>query len=83
MWYNGIRIGPKQIQHDIETGKLKNLEVITHQEIVDQARMRYNKNPNDINTRRLNDAKKDLFNTKRDGEVLIKGSIPPEYFTFE
>jgi len=45
--------------------------------------VRYNKNPNDINTRRLNDAKKDLFNTKHDGEVLIKGSIPPEYFTFE
>jgi len=68
----------------------KNVEVITHQEIVDhlqkrvvQAQVRYNKNPNDINTRRLNDAKKDLFNTKRDGEVLIKGSIPPEYFTFE
>ncbi len=85
-----IRIDSKQIQHDIETGKLKNVEVITHQEIVDhlqkrvvQAQVRYNKNPNDINTRRLNDAKKDLFNTKRDGEVLIKGSIPPEYFTFE
>ena len=85
-----IRIDSKQIQHDIETGKLKNVEVITHQEIVDhlqkrvdQAQVRYNKNPNNINTRRLNDAKKDLFNTKRDGEVLIKGSIPPEYFTFE
>ncbi|RSI14840.1 LXG domain-containing protein [Streptococcus sanguinis] len=85
-----IRIDSKQIQHDIETGKLKNVEVITHQEIVDhlqkrvdQAQVRYNKNPNDINTRRLNDAKKDLLNTKRDGEVLIKGSIPPEYFTFE
>lgn len=85
-----IRIDSKQIQHDIETGKLKNVEVITHQEIVDhlqkrvdQAQVRYNKNPNDINTRRLNDAKKDLFNTKRDGEVLIKGNIPPEYFTFE
>lgn len=85
-----IRIDSKQIQHDIETGKLKNVEVITHQEIVDhlqkrvdQAQVRYNKNPNDINTRRLNDAKKDLFNTKHDGEVLIKGSIPPEYFTFE
>jgi len=34
LWYNGRRIGPKQIQHDIETGKLKNVEVITHQEIV-------------------------------------------------
>ena len=85
-----IRIDSKQIQHDIETGKLKNVEVITHQEIVDhlqkrvdQAEVRYNKNPNDINMRRLNDAKKDLFNTKRDGEVLIKGNIPPEYFTFE
>ena len=85
-----IRIDSKQIQHDIETGKLKNVEVITHQEIVDhlqkrvdQAQVRYNKNPNNINTRRLNDAKKDLFNTKRDGEVLIKGNIPPEYFTFE
>ena len=77
MWYNWIRIDTKQIQHDIETGKLKNVEVITHQEIVDhlqkrvdQAQVRYNKNPNDINTRRLNDAKKDLFNTKRDGEVF-------------
>ena len=87
MWYNGRRIGPKQIQHDIETGKLKNVEVITHQEIVDhlqkridQAQARYNNNPSKKNSERLTNTKRDLFYVERDNEVLIKvkGSLPLE-----
>ena len=92
MWYNWRRIGPKQIWHDIETGKLKNIEVITYQEIVDhlqkridQAQERYDNNPTKNNSERLTNTKRDLFYVERDNEVLIKvkGSIPPEYFTFE
>lgn len=89
---NKLTINTKKIQHDIETGKLKNIEVITHQEIVDhlqkridQAQVRYNNNPSKKNSDRLTFAKRDLFYVERDNEVLIKvkGGIPPEYFTFE
>lgn len=66
--------------------------MITHQEIVDhlqkrvdQAQVRYNNNPSKQNSERLTNTKRDLFYVERDNEVLIKvkGSIPPEYFTFE
>lgn len=89
---NKLTINTKKIQHDIEIGKLKNIEVITHQEIVDhlqkridQAQVRYNNNPSKKNSDRLTFAKRDLFYVERDNEVLIKvkGGIPPEYFTFE
>ena len=85
-----IRIETKQLQHDIEIGKVKNVEVITHQEIVDhlesrvnQAKNRYLNNFSKNNKERLGDAIRDLGYVKRDGETLIKGSIPPEYFRFE
>lgn len=85
-----IRIETKQLQHDIEIGKVKNVEVITHQEIVDhlesrvnQAKNRYLNNFSKNNKERLGDAIRDLGYVKRDGETLIKGSVPPEYFRFE
>ncbi len=85
-----IRIETKQLQHDIEIGKVKNVEVITHQEIVDhlesrvnQAKNRYLNNFSKNIKERLGDAIRDLGYVKRDGETLIKGSIPPEYFRFE
>jgi len=61
--------------------------VITHQEIVDhlqkrvdQAQLRYNKNPSKQKTERLTNTKRVLFYVERDNEVLIKvkGSLPPE-----
>ncbi|KZX08107.1 hypothetical protein A4224_06315 [Streptococcus oralis] len=61
--------------------------MITHQEIVDhlqkrvdQAQVRYNKNPSKQNSERLTNTKRDLFYVERDNEVLIKvkGSIPLE-----
>ena len=60
--------------------------MITHQEIVDhlqkrvdQAQLRYNKNPSKQNSERLTNTKRDLFYVERDNEVLIKvkGSLPP------
>ena len=54
------------------------------QKWIDQAQARYN-NPSKNNSERLTNTKRDLFYVERDNEVLIKvkGSIPPEYFTFE
>lgn len=61
--------------------------MITHQEIVDhlqkrvdQAQVRYNKNPSKQNSERLTNTKRDLFYVERDNEVLIKvkGSLPLE-----
>ena len=55
------------------------------QKWIDQAQARYNNNPSKNNSERLTNTKRDLFYVERDNEVLIKvkGSIPPEYFTFE
>jgi len=55
------------------------------QKRVDQAQARYDNNPIKKNSERLTNTKRDLFYVERDNEVLIKvkGSIPPEYFSFK
>ena len=83
---NVIEIDTKKLQEDIDKGIVKDVEIISPKKIqeelqnkIDKAEERYNNNPTDKNMERLDRTKKDLENTKRDNECLIKGCVPKDY----
>lgn len=82
-----IEIDTKRLQEDINLGKLPNTQIVTHQKVkeelqmkIDEAQIKYDNNPTDKNQIRLDKAKADLDNAIRDGECLIKGCVPSDYF---
>lgn len=81
-----IQIDTKRLQEDIDAGKIKNTQIIPHQDVkrelqskVDAAKEKYDRNPSDKNERSLKKAEQDLNNVIRDGECLIKGCVPADY----
>lgn len=81
-----IELDIKKLEADIKNGKVKDVEIIdskdvqkTMQKEVDIAKDRYDKNPTEKNAKRLENAERDLENTTRDNEILIKGKVPEEY----
>ena len=83
-----IELDLQQLRADIDSGKLADVEIVdfdqlmaVHRQKVDQAEARYEANPTDRNRDRLEAAQRDMSNTERDQEILIKGVIPSEYFT--
>jgi filamentous hemagglutinin len=83
---NKIVIDVEGMQRDIDSGSLKNTQVLTSQQVrrelqlkIDQAQERYAANSSDKNLRSLEGAKKDLDNATRDGECLIRGCVPAKY----
>lgn len=85
---NKITIDTQRLQRDIDSGKVKDVEIITNKEVqehlqnkVEEAQTRYNNNPSSKNESKLERAQMDLDNATRDGEVLIKGIVPKEYIT--
>lgn len=81
-----IEVHLKQLRRDVAKGKLKNVEIVEHDELVnhlqkaiDKAQARYDANPSSKNLERLERAEADLANASRDREILIKGVIPAEY----
>ena len=85
---NKITIDTQRLQRDIDSGKVKDVEIITNKEVqehlqnkVEEAQTRYNNNPSFKNESKLKRAQMDLDNATRDGEVLIKGIVPKEYIT--
>ncbi|MET3535996.1 hypothetical protein [Chryseobacterium limigenitum] len=83
---NVIEVDIKKLEADIANGKVKDVEVLRPEKVqaelqgkVDAAKSRYDANPTPKNMERLQNAQRDLDNTIRDREVLIKGQIPAEY----
>ena len=83
---NQISINTRQLQKDINSGKVKDTEIVTPKRVqaelqnkVDTAQKRYDANPTKNNERRLKDAERDLTHAKRDNECLIKGCVPSKY----
>ncbi|MBK1895148.1 hypothetical protein [Chryseobacterium paridis] len=81
-----IEVDIKRLEADIANGKLKDVEVLRPEQVqaelqskVDAAKARYDANPTPKNAERLQNAQRDLDNTIRDREVLIKGQVPAEY----
>ena len=75
-----------RLSRDIESGKVKDVEIIQnkellrmHDEAIAKAQERYNANPTPKNLERLNRAQMDKQNSIRDNEVLIKGVVPKKY----
>ena len=83
-----VEINTRDLQRDINAGRVspETTEIVPHQRVVeelqqkvDQAQARYERNPTQRNSERLEDAQKDLTNAARDGECLIKGCVPAPY----
>ncbi len=81
-----ISIKTRKLQLDIDAGRMSDVEIITHDELVSQftnrvqqAQVRYTNNPTPKNLLALDRANLDLQNVIRDGEVLIKGIVPKKY----
>ncbi len=86
--YDGqqIEINTKRLHENIVAGKIKNTQIIPHEEVkrelqvkVDEAKEKFSQNPTPRNSEKLKNAKKDLEHTTRDGECLIKGCVPADY----
>ncbi|MGP4963250.1 hypothetical protein [Psychrobacter celer] len=78
-----VVIDTRKLQEDISSGKVKGTEIITPLQVqkelnskLEQAQTKYNNNPSEKNETSLDRAKEDLDNAIRDGECLIKGTIP-------
>jgi hypothetical protein len=74
------------MKKDIDTGKLKEVEIIDQDEIgaklqnkIDEAQIKYDNHPSKKNAKLLERRKMDLENVQRDKEILIKGKIPKDY----
>ncbi|HET9953501.1 MAG TPA: hypothetical protein VFQ61_03300 [Polyangiaceae bacterium] len=77
-----------RLKADIDSGKIKDVEIIDHDalmklhdERVAAAQQRYDASPTPKNAERLARSQRDRANSARDGEMLIKGTIPSEYVT--
>ncbi|MGU8023814.1 hypothetical protein ACS60C_03620 [Streptococcus suis] len=85
-----ISIKTRKLQIDIDAERIRDIEIITHDELVSQftnkvqqVQIRYTNNPTPKNLRALNRANSDLQNIIRDGEVLIKGIVPKKYINYK
>ena len=85
-----ISIKTRKLQIDIDAERIRDVEIITHDELVSQftnkvqqVQIRYTNNPTPKNLRALNRANSDLQNIIRDGEVLIKGIVPKKYINYK
>jgi hypothetical protein len=83
-----IIIDLASLRRDIYSGEVTNIEIITHEQVVRELQLRladaenkYLKNPSMANRKSFDNAKRDLDNSRRDKEILIKGIIPKKYFT--
>lgn len=84
---NVIEVDIKRLEADIAAGKISEVEVLRPEKVqaelqtkIDQAMKRFDENPTPKNQKRVDDAVRDLNNSVRDKEILIKGEIPSEYF---
>ena len=82
-----IEVDIKRLEADIAAGKINEVEVLRPEKVqaelqakVDEAMNRFEKYPSSDNQKRVNNAVRDLNNSVRDKEILIKGEIPSEYF---
>ncbi len=76
------------MQRDIDNGKVKDVEILNHDQLmdihqqnVDAAQNAYDANPTSKNQKVLEDAQRTRDYSARDREVLIKGTVPSEYVT--
>lgn len=83
---NQIVIDTNELQKDISKGVVKGVEIISPIHVqkelslaIKKADEKYIENPSNKNLVRLERAKSDLSNVKRDNECLIKGCIPEKY----
>ncbi|WP_211333559.1 hypothetical protein [Sinobacterium caligoides] len=83
---NTIEIDTKRLQQDIDTGKVKDVEILPPKRVqaelqknIDKAQARYDATPSQRNSDKLQDAKRDLDHAIRDNECLIKGCVPSNY----
>lgn len=84
---NVIEVDIKRLEADIAAGKISEVEVLRPEKVqaelqakIDQAMKRFEESPTPKNQKRVDDAVRDLNNSVRDKEILIKGEIPSEYF---
>ncbi|MBO9690462.1 hypothetical protein [Chryseobacterium sp.] len=84
---NVIEVDIKKLEADIAAGKINDVEVLRPEKVqaelqakIDQAMKRFEESPTPKNQKRVDDAVRDLNNSVRDKEILIKGEIPSEYF---
>lgn len=84
---NVIEVDIKRLEADIAAGKISEVEVLRPEKVqaelqakIDQAMKRLEESPTPKNQKRVDDAVRDLNNSVRDKEILIKGEIPSEYF---
>ncbi len=83
---NVIEVDIKNLEADIQSGKVKDVEVLRPDKVqaelqskIDAAQQKYNNNMSEANLKKLEAAKQDLSHAVRDSEILIKGEIPSEY----
>ncbi|UYZ64888.1 DUF4280 domain-containing protein [Hymenobacter weizhouensis] len=81
-----IRVDKRQLERDIQKGKVKDVEILEHDKVVGEleakrveAQERYDRSPTARNLGKVRDAERDLFNAKRDKEILVKGKVPAKY----
>ncbi len=81
-----IRIDRASLEADIASGKVTDVEIISSEQVqaalrdrIDELQARYDANPTQRNLDRLERAHLDLENAQRDGEYLIRGTVPAEY----
>ncbi|UEQ78219.1 hypothetical protein [Chryseobacterium arthrosphaerae] len=84
---NVIEVDIKRLESDIAAGRITEVEVLRPEKVqaelqdkIDQAMKRFEESPTPKNQKRVDDAVRDLKNSVRDKEILIKGEIPAEYF---
>ncbi|HEX8660153.1 MAG TPA: hypothetical protein VF690_21595 [Hymenobacter sp.] len=81
-----IRINARDLERDVNSGKVKDVEIIKHDKVVEHldakraaAQERYDRNPTIENQKRLQRSTMDIANAKRDKEILVKGKVPAKY----
>ncbi len=81
-----VRVDRTRLEADIAAGRLDGVEVLTPRQVqdalqtrIDQAQKRFDANPSDANSRRLDRAKEDLLNALSDSEYLVRGVVPADY----
>jgi len=85
-----IRLDKARLQADIASGKVRDVKIIEHNEVVsnlngkiNEAQAKVDANPTRNNLDRLDASKRDLANATRDREFLVQGVVPKDYITVE
>ncbi len=76
------------MQEDINSGKIIDTEIISHFQVrnelenrLKETKDKYSNNPSPRNEEKVKRAERDLNNAIRDGECLIKGTVPANCIT--